>query len=82
MASVQQEVAANKPTNRKQPGLETDEQDNVADYIEAGLLTRDIETSTCLLLPWRRLLLDRCSLAKLKPLLSNQWARCCRAVFA
>lgn len=39
MASVQQEVAANKPTNRHRPGLELDVQDNVADYMEVSLVT-------------------------------------------
>ena len=36
MAGVQQEVAANKPTQRHRPGLEVDEQDNVADFMEAS----------------------------------------------
>lgn len=36
MNAVQEEVAANKPTNRARPGLEVDEQDNVADYMEAS----------------------------------------------
>lgn len=36
MNAVQQEVAENKATNRARPGLEVDEQDNVADYMEAS----------------------------------------------
>lgn len=36
MNAVQQEVAENKPTNRARPGLEVDEQGNVADYMEAS----------------------------------------------
>jgi hypothetical protein len=35
MNAVQQEVAQDKPTNRARPGLEMDEQDNVAEYLEA-----------------------------------------------
>jgi hypothetical protein len=35
MNAVQQEVAEDKPTNRARPGLEVDEQDNVAEYMEA-----------------------------------------------
>lgn len=34
MAGVQREVVANKPTNRARPGLELDESDHVADYME------------------------------------------------
>ena len=35
MNAVQQEVAQDRPTNRARPGLEVDEQDDVAEYLEA-----------------------------------------------
>jgi hypothetical protein len=48
MNAVQQEVAQDKPTNRARPGLEMDEQDNVAEYLEA----RHQHFSFQLGLPW------------------------------
>jgi hypothetical protein len=47
MSAVRQEVAEDRPTNRARPGLEVDEQDNVAEYLEARLFRTASHSAAC-----------------------------------
>lgn len=75
MAGVQREVVANKPTNRARPGLELDEADHVADYMEQQQAREAaIGEAFLIFIPWRKLVFGILEPCILKFLLDQRMA--------